>query len=510
MQILLKYFLWFLATLAVLIFYFFNTTSGHQTLGFLVEDYLSKKIHNEVKIHSLNLKNYPKIYISLTLNGKSEVILKGEIDNNRIDMDYHLKGDSFRFDEFIIEDPLELEGHLEGAYSQLLIEGKGDIFRGDILFGFIKVPKQIEDLNMILKSVDSQKILTFLKKPTIIQGDADIEASVEIFSQFKKRGQVKINMSKAVIADIDPNLSFSLISKVDFDNKLYRYTAKVDSKLGKINIKDAQYNEETKVTEAKYKLELKDLDYFEKFLKHKYIGPLDTNGTIIYNNGLLIKGETNKFGGKLEYFYEKENIDLTLKEVYLERLLEQFSYPILLRSDVSGTITYNMKDKIVLMDTKLRKTRFIKTNITKLLYDSIGINLLSGTYNESTFKGTFQDNLLSSELKIDDGESHLYLSETKMNSKSNKINSKFEIKMQGEEIHGSIYGELEDPKVSIDMRRLLNYQMNKQMDTWLGIENSEMLKSELTNVKEDVAEKINAIDVQEVTETAESFINSFF
>jgi len=146
-----------------------------------------------------------------------------------------------------------------------------------------------------------------------------------------------------------------------------------------------------------------------------------------------------------------------------------------------------------------------------MLYKTAGIDLLSGTYDKSTFTGGYQNNILTSELRIDDGKSHLYLVDTKMNSKSNSVNSKFEIKMQGQEIYGDIYGTLQDPKVSVDMSRLLKYQMNKQMGAWLGTEKSDVVKKELKSVKKDVVKKLEDIDVvDDVTQTAKSLLNGFF
>jgi hypothetical protein len=511
MRTFIKYFLLFLSSLSILFFYLINTSLGHENLGYLVEDYLSKKTYNNIKVHSLNLEKYPKIVMDLTVNGRANLLLKGEVDKYKIDMDYHLKGEEFKFNNFSIEDDIDIKGSLTGPFSALIVEGKGQVFDGNIIYGFTKVPKKIKDMNIILYGADSQKVLKFLKRPLIIEGKVDIEAEFKFFSKYKKLGQAKISMAKALMQDVAPNIPFSLNSNIDFDDIAYKYEGTINSKIGNLNIKNGEYHQSKKVTQADYELHLKDLAYFEKFLKHKYIGSLDSNGSVIYNNGLLVEGYTEKFGGKLEYIYKKNSIDLNLKEVYLERLLEQFSYPTLLRSDVSGTISYDMDDKIVLINTELRKTRFIKTKITRMLYKTAGIDLLSGTYDKSTFTGGYQNNILTSELRIDDGKSHLYLVDTKMNSKSNSVNSKFEIKMQGQEIYGDIYGTLQDPKVSVDMSRLLKYQMNKQMGAWLGTEKSDVVKKELNGVKKDVVKKLEDIDVvDDVTQTAKSLLNGFF
>jgi len=510
MKIFIKYFLWFLSSLTILFFYFLNTTVGHANLGYLVEGYLSEQTYNDIKVHSLNLEKYPLIVMDLTVNNSANLLLEGEVDKYKVDMDYHLKGEEFKFNNFYIEEHIDVKGSLIGPFSALMVEGKGQVFDGNIIYRFTKVPKKFKDMNIVLDSVNSQKVLKFLKKPLIIEGKADIDAEFKSFSKYQKRGQAKVSMAKALMPDVAEDVPFSLNANIDFDDMTYKYVGKIDSKIGNLIVKNGEYHQSKKAAQANYELHLKDLAYFEKFLKHKYIGSLDTNGSIVYNDKLLVKGDTNKFGGNLEYIYEQKKIDLNLKGVYLERLLEQFSYPILLRSDVFGTINYDMKDKIVLINTELKKTRFIKTKISSMLYDTAGIDLLSGTYDKSTFTGGYQNSLLTSELKIDDGKSHLYLLDTKMNSKSNRVNSKFEIKMQGQEIYGEIYGTLQDPKVSVDMSKLLKYQMNKQMGAWLGTEKSEVVKKELKNVQKDVTDKLKTIDVEDVTETAKSFIDGFF
>ena len=498
MRFFIKYFLWFLSSLTILFFYFINTSVGHENLGYLVEGYLSKKTYNDIKVHSLNVANYPHVVMDLTVNSRAKVLLEGKVNKYSIDMDYHLQGKAFKFNNFYIDDDIDVQGSLTGSFSKLLVKGEGSVFDGNVRYGFTKVPREINDMNIILEKVDSQKVLKFLKKPLIIEGKVDIDVAFKSFSKYKKRGQAKIFMSNALMPEVAPNVPFSLDTTVDFDDIVYKYVGKIDSNIGNLTLTHGEYHQSRKVAQANYELHLKDLAYFEKFLKHKYRGALDAKGSVVYDNGLLVKGYTPKFGGRLEYVYKKKNIDLKLKEVSLERLLEQFSYPIVLRSNVYGTINYDMKDKIVLINTELRKTHFAQTKMTKMIYDTIGVNLLAGEYNKSSFTGGYQNQKLSSELKIDDGSNHLYLTDTKMNAKNNKVNSKFELKMQGQEIYGNIYGTLADPKVSVDMRKILKYQMNKQMGAWLGTQNSEVVKKELKSVKKDV------------TQTAKSILDGFF
>ena len=510
MRIFIKYFLWFLSSLTAVFFYFLNTSVGHENLGYLVEDYLSKKTYNKVKVHSLNLEQYPHIVADLTINDGANLLLEGRVDKYEVEMNYHLVGQEFKFNNFYIEDNIDVAGRLIGPFSALLVEGKGRTFGGDIDYKFTKVPQKFKDMNVLMKSVQSTKVLKFLKQPLIFEGRIDIDAQFKFFSKYEKWGEAVISMKEALMPSIVPRIPFSFHFDVAFDDMAYKYVGRVDSKVGKVDVKNGEYHHGKKATQADYELYLNDLANFEELLKHRYKGGLDTNGTVVYNDGLLVRGHTHKFGGELEYIYKKENIDLELKGVYLERLLEQFSYPILLRSDVFGTMNYAMNDKILLINTELKKTRFIKNKMTDMIHNTVGINLLTEEYDKSTFTAGYQNHLLSSELKIDDGVNHLYLIDTKMNAQNNKVNSKFELKMQGQELYGDIYGTLQDPKVSVDMSRLLKYQMNKQMGAWLGTGRRDEVKKELKDVSEDVTNKIKDMDVEDVADTAKSLIDSFF
>ena len=507
MKIFLKYFLWLLSFGTLVIFYFINTHLGHQSLGFFLEDYLSKTTKNEIKVEHLDLSLYPHITMNLSVNHEAKVLLEGEVDKTKVNMNYHLMGDSFRLNRFYLEDKVDVRGHLSGPFSNLRIEGHGELFKGTGYYSFIKVPNSFKEVNLTLTQVESQKILKFVKQKPLIEGLADIDAQFTILSKHEKKGRSVVHMNHAQMPTVAKESSFKLTSTIDYNDIEYEYVADIESKRGTLHIKNGTYHQSKKSAEAEYKLYVHDLASFEKVLKHKYRGALDTTGKVTYrDNQVLIEGHTQKFGGDLEYRYQDETVDLDLKAVSLVRLLEQFSYPALFTSKVYGSITYNMKDKIVLINTDLKETRFRETKMTNMIYNASGINILAGVYDQSSFRGGYENELLTSTLKLDNGVGHLYLTDMKLNAKNNKVNSNFEIKMQGQEIFGEIYGTLKHPQVSVDMSRLLKYQMTKKLSGWLGTDNKEVIK----NVQKDVRENLEKIDVEDVKEKAKSLFNGFF
>jgi len=511
MRIVIKYLLWLFSFITLILFYLLNTSLGHKTLGNFFGEYLSKRSKNHIEVLSLNIDRYPYIIAEVKINHGAEVVFRGNATRDKLDLDYHLVGDSFTYGKISLDERLDVIGHLWGTLKEPSIVGKGQVFNGTTQFSFVKSAHLFKDIDVKLKGVDSVKVLNFLHKPPLVVGQADIDAKFKYWSTEKKDGEAEVLMNKATMPSVSGDVPFKLATTVIFQDLEYRYQGEITSDIGTLKIKNGYYHTSKHEAKANYLLDLKELAYFEKFLKHKYSGTFQSEGVVYYKKELEVKGRTKKFGGVLEYTYKGKSLNLNLEGVSLVQLLKFFSYPALLDAKVYGSIDYAIVDKIVLIDTDLKETRFRKTKMTDMILSTTGIDMLKEVYNESSFMGGYQNSVLSSVLKIDNGRDHIYLTETKMNSKTNSIDSDFEIKMRGEELAGEIYGTLKDPKVSINMRKLLNYQLNKQLSGLFGTTNKkEILDRGLNSVKKDITNQLKEIDIDGVTNKAKNIIEGFF
>jgi hypothetical protein len=507
-----KYLLWFLSFLTIVIFYLLNTSLGHYTIAQTLSSVLSKKTKNTLEVSSLNIDNYPNIRMNIKINNGATAFIDGIVNGKELDIDYHLVGDSFRYNAFKLNEKIDIKGHAWGQLSQPFIEGEGKLFEGEVAFSFIKTAKAFKNLKMALRNVNSEKVLLHLKKKPLLVGKADINAYFKYFSKHKSDGDALVYMKRATMPRVSGTVPFSFKSKMKFKDMEYFYDIGIKSDIGNMIVADGYYHKSKHESKANYAVDIKELSYFENFLKHKYRGGFQSEGAMsYYKKKLIVTGQSNKFGGLLKYKYVKEKIELNLYGVSLVKLLRFFSYPPLLSAKVYGSIDYHIKDKIVLMNTTLKEAKFRKTKMTDMIFNTTGIDMLKDTYDKSSFVGGYENSILSSTLKIDNGsDKHVYLTDTKMYSKTNAIQSKFEVKIVGEELYGDIYGTLKNPKVSIDMQKLLKYQLNKRLGEWLGTEQKEEITQKLNSVKEDVSKTLEKVDVESVKEKAKSFLNGFF
>jgi len=465
-----KYLLIFLLISILITLFLLKTDKGHQKLGNFIENYLSNKTYNKIKVHYFNLVKYPDITIELEVNDKARIILKGTISNYHINMYYHLRGDAFSFNNFHLEDSIDVQGNLQGTFDSINVTGEGSLFDGDIKYQFINTPQEIKSLELTMRSVESKKILTFLEEKPFLQGLADINASFKSFSDYSKEGQVAIYIPNTTINSLK-TLPFLFKSTINFNKTENYYNAEILSKeLGTILIKNGKYQQLKHVALADYTIKIKNSPYLKKITHIAYKGDLSLNGNFIYNSynqSFLIKGNTKEFNGNIDFIYNKNALDIKLQQVSLESLLDKFSYPILFTSKINGTINANIEEKIIIVNTHLNETRFVDSDFTNKVHKKAKINMISNSYDQSRFSAGYQNNKISSLLRIDNGKEYIELSQTKIDLKNNKINSKFKINMQNQEYYGTIYGTLSKPKFIIDKRKFLQYKTDQYLSGWL-------------------------------------------
>jgi hypothetical protein len=473
MRVFFKYLLWLLSLLTLITFLLVTTKLGNHTLGSFLGYYLSNKTHNKVEVELLNFEHYPKLLMEIKINDGAKVHLEGQLNTREVDMVYHLKGNEYRWNGFIIESGIDVKGTLNGTLLALNVQGEGTVFDGFTQYSFTKVPSQYIDMKVQFKEVKSQELLKFFNKKALFRGRINIESVFKHFSNFKKDGFSKFYMSRGFMPKVAPYVPFVLEGKVLFKDISYTINGQINSDIGTLKIDNGHYHKTRKEGGGNYDLKLSNLAYFEEILKHRVKGGLKTTGKFSYKeNTYELEGQSSKFDGVLTYHYKNEMLELNLEGVSLLKILQQFEYPELLSAKVYGKVDANIKEEIVIVNTDLKEVRLKETKTTKMILKATGVDMIADVYDKSSFVAGYQNEKLNTILKIDNGVNHLYLTETQISMKTKSIDSRFDMRMKGQELSGKLYGTLEHPKVTIDMQRLIKYQVDKNLKDGIeGIKN---------------------------------------
>ncbi len=504
-----KYLLWFFGFLMLVLYYFFMTKSGEERLCGWGGSYLSKELNNSIEIKSLNLWNYPKISTTLRINSLTDLDLEGEISSRGyVALNYHLKGQGFRFDNLRVEDKIDLQGTIHGKLQRLSIDGKGELFGGKGDYQLIKEGDHYSDLVLHLKEIKTAPLMKLAGVEKPVHARLDLNGTFSEISKLHQKGEAWFALHQIKIDSIEENLSISK-AYVHISDALYRFNGKLEaSHLGEILIEEGEYHGINRELMAQYNLDIPKLERLEPYVGHRYYGQLKSQGKLKYSasKGVDIQGKSHDFGGDLKYHFFNNHLQMHLRGVELARLLQLYGYPAPLKAELFGSVDYSVKNERLLVDTKLRKAHFQKSQLTEMLRKTAGIDLRKHLFDKSHLMGTYHHGLFEATLKVDDGKEHLYFNDIKLHTQKETIESRFELKMHHQEIYGTVHGSLKNPQISIDMKKLLRYQMDQQIGSILEHTKDKNIQKDINQVKEI----LNGVDMDQVTDQAKKLFEGLF
>ncbi len=268
MSTFLKYFIFFVIVFFITILYFFYTPLGNKNIYDYASYALSKKSGLWVEVQSIELQHYPKIIAEMNIERKAKLTFTGYIDNTSLDMDYTLTSECIASDICKIDDDIDILGHVKGPFLRMNISGEGKALDGNVTYTLLKSTDKVEDLNIIMKDVNSSKLLTLMGQDALIKGKADVTVDFSLMNKNTKQGSITYDVRDNNFSGIPLNLH----TKVDIINMKHTFIIDITSPYLKLNISKGHYDQDKKLADAFYILDIKDLSQLETLLGYKYLG----------------------------------------------------------------------------------------------------------------------------------------------------------------------------------------------------------------------------------------------
>ncbi|RLA67607.1 MAG: hypothetical protein DRQ78_02375 [Epsilonproteobacteria bacterium] len=504
MSIFFKYLTSVLILVLLSFFYLFYTDSGKTHIYKYVEKKLSKKTDLRIKIESISLQNYPIIIANMHVEEKFKLIVIGQIDDELLDINYTLTGNCIQINNCKINDNINIKGQAEGSFSKLNIAGKGKALGGDIHYKAIKFPNKVENLKLTMSDVNSSKLLILLGQESLIEGKANIHVDLKHMSKNKRQGTFTYEVKDKYFS----NIPLHLYTKVHLNNMQQYFTMDISSPYFVLTVFNGEYLQDKKRAKASYILDVKNLAPLETLLGYAYQGPFYARGEVHYDAHLRISGLSKSYGGMLDFLFEKDTLQINLASVSFKNIMNLLDYPSLIDAETIGTIHYYFHTDILNINTQLKKAKFLPSKLANVIHEKTSIAILDERFDNSTLLAEYQQNMLSGDLKLVANNGHILLTNTGINTSKNTIDASFDFKLQAQEFSGKIHGSLSEPEVSLDMQKLIQYQMTKQVDTLVGESNRKNAEDVIEQIPMGGTAKDVATDM--ATQTASSLMEAFF
>ena len=460
----LKYFILILLLISLGLFYLLYTSFGNQHIYNLAGYTLSEKAGLKIEVKSINIREYPEVIVEMNVERKAKLIFTGELNNESLDMDYTLTSECIASDVCKIDDNIDVKGHVNGPFSRLTIIGKGKALDGEVHYSVMKFPDKVEDLKLTMRDVNSSKLFTLMGQDALIKGKADVDVVFKVMDKDNKKGLITYDVKDNNFSGIPLNLH----TKVHIDNMKQSFIIDITSPFLKLNISEGTYDQEKKLAKAFYILDIKNLESLETLLGYKYLGPFYAMGEMRFDKYLRINGLSKSFGGMIDYLFEKDGLTVELIDVSFKDFMKLFPFPSIIDADTRGHIYYNFIQDTLVVNTTLKNAKFLPSNIVDAVYKRSGVKMRKETFDDSILEATYHNNILYGDMRLANQKSYFELTNVKMDSEKDIINANFGFKMQRQEFSGKVVGSLNDPDVDLDMHKLIQYQMDKQLDAIMG------------------------------------------
>ena len=422
--------------------------------------------------------------------------LNGPLSRKWINMDYELSAARFPSHIATIEDDINITGHLYGPYTRLYVRGEGTALDGHVNFDTLKVYNELKDFNIKMTDIHANKLYTLMGLTDLPHGKATIEGHFKYLNKENKKGTLSYTLRDSSYETLPLNLS----SDLNIDNDLYTFSADINLNGIKSKVTKWTHNASKNTTHDFYTLDIQDLAQAEALLGHKYHGPFYARGEIDYKNALQIRGLSKTFGGMTDFLYKDEILYVDFEDASFKEILTLLDYPNYLEARTNGSINYDFKKELLLVNTKLDDAKFLQSDLVEKAYKKADINLLYETFDASELNIKYQNNIITGSIKLANLKNHIYLTNANINTKQKSVNAYFDVYLQNKALTGKIYGSLDKPKINLNLQKLIQHEMDRQIDSMGGKAPRELM--------EGMPMGSTAKDV--VTGTAGSFMGIFF
>ena len=401
------------------------------------------------------------------------LVLKGLVNKEWLSIDYAISASRLPSHICTIVDDVNVSGHINGPFKRIHIEGHGTALDGNVSYKAIQIKDHLEDVHIAAENIHALKLSTLLGYPELPYGKGDFKAEFKYLSKNRQTGDMYYWLRDATLF----NLPFTLDTRVKVKTKKQTFTANITLANAKLTLTKGIHHAHTGISEAFYILDVSDLTAFEDLLGYKYHGPFYAVGTGKYDTSYMVHGLSKTFGGFTEFSYDETSLKIDLSDVSFQRIMSLFPYPAILDASTTGKINYDFNAKKLAINTKLKNAKFSYHEEMDTLYRKTDINLLKETFTNSSLDVKYQNKILLGNLIMDSKTSHLSLTNTQIDTKLKTINAYFDVKMQGKEFSGKVYGPLDKPKINLNMQKLIRHEMDRQLDSIMGEGNRKLMEN---------------------------------
>jgi hypothetical protein len=390
-----------------------------------------------------------------------------------------------------IRGALHLNGDVKGNKAKMVVNGKSDFAASDTSFTATLQDFQPANIKARIKNMQLQKVLYMVKQPHFADAFFSLDADISDARSGKLKGKINTSIQQGLVdsaymtkayefKSMMPTTTFSAATATTLNGNVVDTKVDVLSNLANLNINKASFDISDTSLKSDYEVKVHDLDrlYFasERHLK----GSLSANGELKKAKDLDFTLLSNVAGGKLDAKLHNDDFVANINSMGTLEVLDMLLYPKIFDSSINGVVNYNLAEQKGTFKGELKNGKFTKNQVLDLAKQYANADLYKETFLGDVNANINKENILAS-LDLKSNRSAIITKDTKLNSKTQQINSKIDINANGNPLIVTLTGNVNAPNVAVDANELIQKEatkaIQKEAEKYLGKDASKLFKS---------------------------------
>ncbi|MFK5937041.1 MAG: hypothetical protein QM497_01480 [Sulfurimonas sp.] len=366
---------------------------------------------------------------------------------------------------------LKLKGTVKGNKKKMNIIGKSDFASSDTTFLALLENFQPSKVKVKIKHLKLQRALYMVKQPHYADALFSMDIDILDARTASLKGIVKSKITNGLVDSTYmtkayefktkmPRTTFNANTTTTLNKNIVDTKVDFNSNLADFDIKSAKFNIKDSSIVSDYIVKIPNLDKLY-FASDRHIkGGIIAKGELKKAKDLDFTMHSDIAGGKVDALLHNDDFHATLASLQTLDIFDMLIYPKIIKSSIDGKLDYNLVKQSGIFDGKLSDGKFTKNQVLDITQKYAHIDLYKQVFKGDVDAKIMQEHILAS-LNLKSNTSSIITKNTKLNSKTQAIDSKIEINANGNPITVTLRGNVNRPKVGINAEKLMKKEATK-------------------------------------------------
>lgn len=374
---------------------------------------------------------------------------------------------------------LKLNGTVKGGKEKMVVLGQSDVASSDTSFEAILKEFKPATAKVNVKDLKLAKLLYMVKQPHYTDGLLSLNADISDATMGSLKGVIKSNIREGVLDSsyltkaykfkrVMPRTEFKLDTTSNLKGNTVDTKVDLTSTLANFNIKNAKVDLKESSVVSDYTATVPVLDKLYFVTERHLRGGISVNGEFKKAKDMDLTALSKIAGGEVSAKLHNDDFHADLKSLHTLDILNILIYPEVFQSSLNGVLDYNLAQEKGALNAKLSEGKFTQNQMLNLVRQFAKVDMYQETFKGDLNADINKENILAS-LDLNSNTSSIKTKNTKLNSKTKRIDSKIEIIANNNTpITVTLKGDATAPQVGIDAQKMIKQEATKAIQKEVG------------------------------------------